>query len=52
MGGLTALVWKHRREVYILTNMDPPRAEGNFLWLQPHPKTKCGHNKCATWEPP
>jgi len=29
-GGLTALVWKERREVYMLTNMDPPRAEGNF----------------------
>jgi len=29
-GGLTALVWKDRREVYMLTNMDPPPAEGNF----------------------
>jgi len=29
-GGLTALVWKDRREVYVLTNMDPPAAEGNF----------------------
>jgi len=28
--GLTALVWKDRREVYMLTNMDPPLAEGNF----------------------
>jgi len=28
--GLTALVWKDRREVYVLTNMDPPPAEGNF----------------------
>ena len=28
--GLTALVWKDRREVYMLTNMDPPPAEGNF----------------------
>ena len=28
-GGLTALVWKDRREVYMLTNMDPP-PEGNF----------------------
>jgi hypothetical protein len=27
---LTTLVWKDRREVYILTNMDPPPAEGNF----------------------
>jgi len=25
-GGLTTLVWKDRREVYMLTNMDP----GNF----------------------
>ena len=25
--GLTALVWKDRREVYMLTNMDPPSAE-------------------------
>jgi len=30
MEGLTALVWKERREVYMLTNMDPPRTEGNF----------------------
>ena len=29
-GGLTALVWKDRREVYMLTNMDPPPAEGNY----------------------
>ena len=29
-GGLTALVWKDRREVYMLTNIDPPPAEGNF----------------------
>ena len=30
-GGLTALVWKDRREVYMQTNMGPPPAEGNFL---------------------
>ena len=30
-GGLTALVWKDRREVYMLTNMDPPPAEGIFV---------------------
>ena len=29
-GGLTALVWKDRWEVCILTNMDPPPTEGNF----------------------
>jgi len=29
-GGLTALVWKDRREVYMLTNIDPPPAEGDF----------------------
>jgi len=29
-GGLTALVLKDRREVYMLTNMDPTPAEGNF----------------------
>ena len=29
-GGLTALFWKDRRKVYMLTNMDPPPAEGNF----------------------
>jgi len=29
-GGLTTLVWKDRREVYKLTNMDTPPAEGNF----------------------
>ena len=33
--GLTALVWKDRREVYMLINMDPPSAEGNF----------CDHSK-------
>ena len=30
-GGLTTLVWKDRREVYVLTNMEPPPAEGNFF---------------------
>jgi len=29
-GGLTALLWKDRWEIYMLTNMDPPPAEGNF----------------------
>jgi len=29
-GSLTTLVWKDRREVYMLTNMDPPPPEGNF----------------------
>jgi len=29
-GGLTALVWKERRELYMLTNLDPPPAEENF----------------------
>ena len=29
-GGLTALIWKDRREFYTVTNMDPPPAEGNF----------------------
>jgi len=38
---LTALVWKGRREVYMLTNMDQPAAEGNFcddsnLPVKPH----------------
>jgi len=28
--GLTTLVWKYRRGAYMLTNMDPPSAEGNF----------------------
>jgi len=28
--GLTALVWKDTQEVYKLTNIDPPPAEGNF----------------------
>jgi hypothetical protein len=28
--GLTALVWKAWRKVYVLNNMDPPPAEGNF----------------------
>ena len=29
-GDLTTLAWKDRQEVYMLTNMDPPPAEGNF----------------------
>jgi len=36
-GGLTALVWKDKREVYKLTNMDPPPAEGNFCDNSNHP---------------
>jgi len=39
--GLTVRVWKNRREVYMLTNMDPTPAEGNFcdnssLPVKPH----------------
>jgi len=30
-GGLTALVWKDRREVYMLTNMDPPQQKEIFV---------------------
>jgi hypothetical protein len=29
-GNFTALAWKDRRDVYLLTNMDPPPEEGNF----------------------
>jgi len=29
-GNLTVLAWKDRRDVYMLTNMDPPPEEGNF----------------------
>jgi hypothetical protein len=29
-GNLTALGWKHRWDIYMLTNMDPPPPEGNF----------------------
>jgi hypothetical protein len=29
-GNLAALVCKDRRDVYMLTNMDPPSPEGNF----------------------
>ena len=36
-GGLSALVWKDRREVYILTYMHPPPAEGNFCDNSNHP---------------
>jgi len=36
-GGLTALVWKDRQEVYMLNNMDPPPAEGNFCDNSNHP---------------
>ena len=36
-GGLTTLVWKDRWEVYVLPNMDPPPAEGNFCDNSNHP---------------
>jgi len=36
-GGLTALVWKDRREVYMLTNMVSPPAEGNFVTRETAP---------------
>ena len=29
-GGLPALIWKDRREVYMLTNVKPPPRKGNF----------------------
>ena len=29
-GNFTMLVWKDTRDVYVLTNMDPPPEEGNF----------------------
>jgi len=29
-GSLTTLIWMDRQEVYMLANMDPPPAEGNF----------------------
>ena len=35
--GLKALVWKDRQEVYMLTDMDPPLAEGNFCDNSNHP---------------
>ena len=40
-GGLIALVWKDRQEVYMLTNVDPPPAKGNFCYdinlpVKPH----------------
>ena len=36
-GGMTALVWKDRWEVYMLTNMDPQPAERNFCHDSNHP---------------
>ena len=36
-GNLTALAWKGRRDVYLLTNMDPPPEDRNF----------CGESKRA-----
>jgi hypothetical protein len=30
-GNLRAVRWKDRRDVYILTNMHAPPAEGNFI---------------------
>jgi len=29
-GNLNTLAWKDRRDVYMLTNVDPPSDEGNF----------------------
>ena len=29
-GNLTTFAWKDRRDVYMMTNMDPPSEEGNF----------------------
>jgi hypothetical protein len=37
MVGLTALVWKDRWEVYMQTNIDPTKAEGNFFDDNNHP---------------
>jgi len=46
-GGLTALVWKDRQEVYMLTNMDSPPAEGNFYNSnQPHGMVQLAHGLC------
>ena len=49
-GGLTALVWKDRREVYMVTNMDPPPAEGNFCDnncpMKPHIVEQYNRYKC------
>jgi len=36
-GGLTAFIWNGRREVYMLTNMDPPSTEGNICDDSNHP---------------
>ena len=36
-GGLTAFIWKDRRKVYTLTNVDPPPAEGNICDDSNHP---------------
>jgi len=38
-GSLTALVWKDRQEVYMLSNMDQPPAEGNLCDNRNHPVT-------------
>ena len=37
MVGLNALVWKDKWEVYMLTNIDPTPAEGNFCGDNNHP---------------
>ena len=39
-GGLTALVWKDRREVYMLSNVDPRK----FVWQQQQP---CENSHCG-----
>jgi hypothetical protein len=36
-GGLTALVWKDRQQIYMLTNTDKPPTEGNFCDNSNHP---------------
>ena len=49
-GGLTALVWKDKREVYMLTNMDPPPVERNFCDNSNHPmKPNIVEYTTGTW---
>jgi hypothetical protein len=45
-GGLTALIWNDRWEVYMLTNINPPPGEGNFCDdsncpVKPHNVEQC-----------
>ncbi len=54
-GNLTTLIWKDRREVYILTNMHAPPTNGNFCdengkALEPHNHCRLQYEYGICWQ--